>query len=511
MRTNFRTTKRPKLVAESLTVVFPKLKHMEAMEWAAKIFGYRDWHDLQLSTNESVTATPLLSQASPHSPEFEKVCQITSFQERKLQELMGDGFPFATQVSPWTIHAEDCEILRSPKRLIKLPDGLRPLHASLADDRFFSWDEPTVDRGSLDYGHEQYACYEVLPADLDADKLQEGFLARIKKASGSQLAQLAKRLCDSSEFSPATATFQDDEGGQVHHRKVMTLFLYDEDARELRGVGQFVFGILVGNLTERVTPGALLSCDCRGVVLEPGLYYLKEQMAAVLAQLMTFVSDMLKWVQVGGELEPVRLELEEEESESDAKYVLDAALELIEDEEAERGGERGQMARSNTDTDLYLYDEARYGTPPSPADAERLLADLREGRAIAHPISEKGYIERLEDIVAGREVDPSFFSRVGPPAKPVGPGTKTVEHPCDKFARGAGYVSWRAALVDMQAGKIITAAGPLFARSALDHMAFMSQIRKDGLVTYVAPNYEFGFISVGLGEHFPAEVQEKIW
>ncbi|ENZ77981.1 MULTISPECIES: nuclear hormone receptor family protein [Ralstonia] len=509
MRTYFRNTKRPKLVAESLTVVFPVLKHTEALEWAGKIFGYRDWHDLNESANESVTATPLLCEVGPDSPEFEKVSQISEFQSHKLQELMGDSFPFAAQVAPWTIHARNREILRSPKRLVKLPAGLRPLHASLAEDRFFCGDKPTADLGSLDYGDACYACYQVLPADLDADALQSKFVARIKKASGPQLAQLAKRMCDSSELSPATATFQDDEGGQVHHRKVMTLFLYDEDAREIRGVGQFVFGILVGN-TGSGTPGALLSCDCRGAVLEPGYDYLDDQMAAVVAQTMTFARDMLKWVQVGGELEPVRLELEEEESESNAKYVLDVAIQLMEDEEAERGGGRAPSERATSNSELYLYDETRYGGAPSQADAERILTDLREGRAIAHPISEHGYMERLEDIVAGRAVDLTYFTRVGPPAKLVAPGTKTIEHPCDKFARAAGYLSWRAALVDMQSGKVITAAGPLLAKAPHDYNVFMSQAIKDGMATYVAPNYEFGFVSVGLLEHFPADVQKRM-
>lgn len=58
---------------------------------------------------------------------------------------------------------------------------------------------------------------------------------------------------------------------------------------------------------------------------------------------------------------------------------------------------------------LYMYDEARFGGIPSPETAKSLLADLRAGRAFAHPISARGYMQRLEDIVAGRPVDPSFF------------------------------------------------------------------------------------------------------
>lgn len=58
---------------------------------------------------------------------------------------------------------------------------------------------------------------------------------------------------------------------------------------------------------------------------------------------------------------------------------------------------------------LYMYDEARFGGIPSPETAKGLLADLRAGRAFAHPISAQGYMQRLEDIAAGRPVDPSIF------------------------------------------------------------------------------------------------------
>lgn len=57
----------------------------------------------------------------------------------------------------------------------------------------------------------------------------------------------------------------------------------------------------------------------------------------------------------------------------------------------------------------YMYDEWRYGGVPTPETAANILADLKAGRAVPHPVAEPGYQQRLEDIVAGREVDPSFF------------------------------------------------------------------------------------------------------
>lgn len=57
----------------------------------------------------------------------------------------------------------------------------------------------------------------------------------------------------------------------------------------------------------------------------------------------------------------------------------------------------------------YMYDELRYRGIPSKENAKRLLADLKAGRAIPHPISDPGYEQRLEDIIAGRSVDPACF------------------------------------------------------------------------------------------------------
>lgn len=60
--------------------------------------------------------------------------------------------------------------------------------------------------------------------------------------------------------------------------------------------------------------------------------------------------------------------------------------------------------------ELYMYDEASYGAVPSRDAATRILADLLNGRAYVHPLIEPGYQQRLQDIIAGRAVDPALFS-----------------------------------------------------------------------------------------------------
>lgn len=91
----------------------------------------------------------------------------------------------------------------------------------------------------------------------------------------------------------------------------------------------------------------------------------------------------------------------------------------------------------------------------------------------------------------------------------IGPGAK-IEHPCNAFARRAGYASWAAALIAMEAGKIVTASGPRIGRTAFEYDIFVKQIHADGLVMATPAHAEFGLVSVGLREHFPAKTLERV-
>lgn len=66
----------------------------------------------------------------------------------------------------------------------------------------------------------------------------------------------------------------------------------------------------------------------------------------------------------------------------------------------------------NDDCLSYMYDEYRYGAVPTQEAAQKLLADLKAGKAWLHPISETGCMDRLEDIAVGRTVDPTFWQHM---------------------------------------------------------------------------------------------------
>jgi hypothetical protein len=56
-----------------------------------------------------------------------------------------------------------------------------------------------------------------------------------------------------------------------------------------------------------------------------------------------------------------------------------------------------------------MYDERRYGSVPTQSCAQKLLSDLKSGKAYLHPISEPGCINRLENIIAGKPVSVEFW------------------------------------------------------------------------------------------------------
>lgn len=58
MRLQFRTLTRPKRLAQQLQILFPALKHMQAQEWAARVLGYRDWHELASCSGPKAKESP---------------------------------------------------------------------------------------------------------------------------------------------------------------------------------------------------------------------------------------------------------------------------------------------------------------------------------------------------------------------------------------------------------------------------------------------------------------------
>ncbi|MCR4471136.1 hypothetical protein [Burkholderia sp. SCN-KJ] len=89
-----------------------------------------------------------------------------------------------------------------------------------------------------------------------------------------------------------------------------------------------------------------------------------------------------------------------------------------------------------------------------------------------------------------------------------GPAAR-IEHPCDRFARGAGYTSWIAARTAMLAGAIVSGPGPRIGKSTLEYELFIKQVRLDGLVM-VSPRQEwFGLVSVGILERFPKDARAR--
>ncbi|MBN3776153.1 hypothetical protein G3O06_01045 [Burkholderia sp. Ac-20345] len=343
MRTYFRNTKRPKLVAESLTAAFPNLQYATALEWVATIFGYRNWHELQSSVNEFATPTPLFSLLDPDAEDFERLHELYEHQVEKLQELLGDEAPYAEDVVAWTLRADNQFILSRPKRLIDVPHGTPRLQAFAADDRFFPCESPGVDYGSNDYGKgECFACYETLPQDMDATEMIAEFVARIRAVRGASVAALAETVCRAEVTSPVVEC--DASLSSVIQYKDLRLILVDRETRNIRGCGVFRIGIYVGPPGK----GCLITCDAKAVVVEGGYNYLSLQLATVVLMFFKYAFDVTRWMQFGEKSESVAVEIDEDVADQpEATEVLDAVYELWNDEIDEHTSEiaeRGSLS-----------------------------------------------------------------------------------------------------------------------------------------------------------------------
>lgn len=110
-----------------------------------------------------------------------------------------------------------------------------------------------------------------------------------------------------------------------------------------------------------------------------------------------------------------------------------------------------------------------------------------------------------KDEIKPKSLVPSLFkfAEAGKPFDLTQVPPVKIIHPCDAFAQSAGYANWVSAVQAMREGKIATGIAPRVGKTTYDLQIFLRQIATDGL--YSIPIGEFGHISLGLKESFPAE------
>lgn len=189
MRLHFRTLTRPKHLAKRLTVVFPALTLMQAQEWAARLLGYRNWHELSNSVGPDVTETPdhvisfddLMSggNAEANSEFFKR-----SLEQRKtLEGLIGNAMP---NMASLFFHVDPNYPDVRFKKLGKTAQGA-PAFKGFEYDLFAHEGEaPGVGGGRChDVGvmGDRLYTYSGLPAGRDEDAFIAELLQRMRKGS----------------------------------------------------------------------------------------------------------------------------------------------------------------------------------------------------------------------------------------------------------------------------------------------------------------------------------------
>ncbi len=221
MRFRFTSLSRPLALAQRFQPVFPGLGHMRSMNWAASVYGYRDWHDLVANT--ALTQEPtrdLRYRDGPNGRELvpedrEEALVRRQALEHRLLKLVG------TQLPGWDVL---CELLwttasRHPRypRLATIGKG-HPFYAGLAHDLFQATDDagrPTEDagRGILLYADN--------PAGLDEQQLLTKAQAFVDRGLGTELLggelKTALACLGDGPFGQSTLTVghDDDEDDQM--------------------------------------------------------------------------------------------------------------------------------------------------------------------------------------------------------------------------------------------------------------------------------------------------------
>jgi hypothetical protein len=96
MRLFYRSMTRPKNVAQRLHTVFPALSLSTSQKWAARLVGYRDWHELhQFTSNHTGDETadirfPVTGEAMPDEEQVRLLAARSTYQKKVLAELAGD-------------------------------------------------------------------------------------------------------------------------------------------------------------------------------------------------------------------------------------------------------------------------------------------------------------------------------------------------------------------------------------------------------------------------------------
>jgi hypothetical protein len=297
MRTYFRNTKRPKLIAEALTVVQPHLNHTTALEWVAEVCGYRDWHELNNFTASYTgpETPPRFTIEDLHFGNNLEASNAFESQKKVFRTLIGDKVPMFDSLFESVFHTEDRHLPKA-KRIGEAIEG-RPMFAGMAFDRF-----PTVDVsgaepwGDWDYGEDgAFECFTALAPGLDEEKLTSRFLSRLRKKRGNLYAQGAEHaLKFTAPMQTTQAVVVNEEGKRALQNRAFKLLILDEATEELCGVVVIYCEISVPEST-----GAALAIQVTHAFFDRDTEYVQYAAGGSITAFLSHPIELLSWSRTG--------------------------------------------------------------------------------------------------------------------------------------------------------------------------------------------------------------------
>ena len=336
MRTYFRNTKRPKLIAEALTVVQPHLTHSKALEWVADVCGYRDWHELDdfTASYTGPETPPLFTIGDLHFGNTREATEAIESQKKALRALVGDKVPMFDALFESVFHTQE-RYLPKAKRIGQAIEG-RPMFAGMAFDRFPSVHVTSSEPwGEWDYEEDGvFKCFTALGPDPDDEKLTSGFLTRLRKTRGDAYAKGAERAL---KFTPPTETEQsvvvDGNGKRALQNRAFKLFILDGETGDLCGVVVICCEIAVPEIK-----GAALAIQVTHAFFARDAEYIQYAAGGSITAFLIRTIQLLSWSRTGpvdGDfsifVQGAKAAGNESEMAEELTGLLDGHLDLFED------------------------------------------------------------------------------------------------------------------------------------------------------------------------------------
>lgn len=171
MRIYFNSMARPKRVARTMQDIFPLEKLSQCQAWTAKIYGYRDWHELEQTTRTGDHEPSPDDEDLGEEENFTRGTKLAHVVTKVLGIELLDNFFVAPR-----LNLTSRKPVAPARRAAKIPKGTNPFYTLIQTDM--------IDCGDRDVNataSDEYFAYAVVPPDYGKESDYRAKLIKMLK------------------------------------------------------------------------------------------------------------------------------------------------------------------------------------------------------------------------------------------------------------------------------------------------------------------------------------------